>query len=152
MCRGRQSGGPRGPPSGDNGTHELIGSAIERIEDLRILRGRSEYVDDVTRPGLLHAAILRSQVAHGRIGRSILLRRVCGRFCLMLFLARASFTLPGFHHLPPDAATPGSSRADFLPFCEFADVRQNPISTSNHRHKLALCIAVAVDISLRSLN
>jgi carbon-monoxide dehydrogenase large subunit len=48
----------------------FIGSAVERREDLRFLRGRGEYVDDVTRPGLLHAAILRSSVAHGRI-RSI---------------------------------------------------------------------------------
>jgi carbon-monoxide dehydrogenase large subunit len=47
-----------------------VGSAVERIEDLRFLRGRGQYVDDVTRPGLLHAAILRSAVAHGKI-RSI---------------------------------------------------------------------------------
>jgi aerobic carbon-monoxide dehydrogenase large subunit len=44
-----------------------IGSPVERLEDLRFLRGRGEYVDDITRPGLLHAAILRSSVAHGRI-------------------------------------------------------------------------------------
>src|SRR3954447_3626658 len=47
-----------------------VGSPIERVEDLRFLRGRGEYVDDVTRPGLLHAVILRSSVAHGTI-RSI---------------------------------------------------------------------------------
>jgi aerobic carbon-monoxide dehydrogenase large subunit len=45
----------------------LVGSPIERVEDLRFLRGKGEYVDDVTRPGLLHAVILRSSVAHGRI-------------------------------------------------------------------------------------
>jgi aerobic carbon-monoxide dehydrogenase large subunit len=45
----------------------LVGSPIERVEDLRFLRGKGEYVDDVTRPGLLHAVILRSGVAHGRI-------------------------------------------------------------------------------------
>jgi aerobic carbon-monoxide dehydrogenase large subunit len=45
----------------------LVGSPIERVEDLRFLRGRGEYVDDVARPGLLHAVILRSGVAHGRI-------------------------------------------------------------------------------------
>src|SRR3954471_24586361 len=48
----------------------VIGSPIERREDLRFLRGRGQYVDDVERAGLLHAAILRSSVAHGRI-RSI---------------------------------------------------------------------------------
>ena len=50
--------------------NSLIGSPIERLEDLRFLRGRGEYVDDLARAGLLHAAILRSSVAHGRI-RSI---------------------------------------------------------------------------------
>src|SRR5271166_1257233 len=50
--------------------NSMIGSAIERHEDLRFLRGRGEYVDDLARENLLHAAILRSSVAHGRI-RSI---------------------------------------------------------------------------------
>jgi aerobic carbon-monoxide dehydrogenase large subunit len=45
----------------------FIGSPTERLEDLRFLRGRGEYVDDLTRSGLLHAAILRSAHAHGRI-------------------------------------------------------------------------------------
>jgi carbon-monoxide dehydrogenase large subunit len=48
----------------------FIGSAVERLEDLRFVRGRGQYVDDLARPDMLHAAILRSQVAHGRI-RSI---------------------------------------------------------------------------------
>jgi aerobic carbon-monoxide dehydrogenase large subunit len=47
--------------------NSLIGSPIERVEDLRFLRGRGQYVDDVGRERLLHAAILRSSVAHGRI-------------------------------------------------------------------------------------
>jgi carbon-monoxide dehydrogenase large subunit len=51
--------------------NSLIGSPIERFEDLRFLRGRGEYVDDLAaRHDMLHAAILRSSVAHGRI-RSI---------------------------------------------------------------------------------
>src|SRR5215211_1336549 len=51
-------------------TNVLIGSAIERVEDLRLLRGRGQFVDDLARENLLHAVILRSSVAHGRI-RSI---------------------------------------------------------------------------------
>jgi aerobic carbon-monoxide dehydrogenase large subunit len=50
--------------------NSFIGSPIERREDLRFLRGRGQYVDDVARENVLHAAILRSSVAHGRI-RSI---------------------------------------------------------------------------------
>jgi aerobic carbon-monoxide dehydrogenase large subunit len=45
-----------------------IGSPVERLEDLRFLRGRGQYVDDVPSEGVLHAAILRSAVAHGRVG------------------------------------------------------------------------------------
>jgi aerobic carbon-monoxide dehydrogenase large subunit len=45
----------------------LIGSPIERLEDPRFLRGRGQFVDDLARPGLLHAVVLRSSVAHGRI-------------------------------------------------------------------------------------
>src|SRR3954470_20536064 len=44
-----------------------IGSAAERREDLRFLRGRGQYVDDLRPEGLLYAVILRSSVAHGRI-------------------------------------------------------------------------------------
>jgi carbon-monoxide dehydrogenase large subunit len=50
--------------------NSFIGSPLERREDLRFLRGRGQYVDDVARENVLHAAILRSSVAHGRI-RSI---------------------------------------------------------------------------------
>src|SRR5260370_6435517 len=51
-------------------TNAFVGSPAERIEDPRFLRGRGQYVDDLSREGLLHAVILRSSVAHGRI-RSI---------------------------------------------------------------------------------
>jgi aerobic carbon-monoxide dehydrogenase large subunit len=50
--------------------NSLVGSPVERLEDLRFLRGRGQYVDDLARGDMLHAAILRSSVAHGRI-RSI---------------------------------------------------------------------------------
>ena len=47
--------------------NSFIGSPIERREDLRFLRGRGQYVDDLARADMLHAAILRSSVAHGRV-------------------------------------------------------------------------------------
>src|SRR5919199_924546 len=46
-----------------------IGKSIRRVEDPRFLIGRGRYVDDISLPGLLHAAILRSPVAHARIKR-----------------------------------------------------------------------------------
>jgi carbon-monoxide dehydrogenase large subunit len=47
-----------------------VGDAVARVEDLRFLTGRGRFVADLTRKGLLHAALHRSPVAHGRI-RSI---------------------------------------------------------------------------------
>jgi carbon-monoxide dehydrogenase large subunit len=47
--------------------NRYIGAPIERVEDLRFLRGRGEYVADLAREGMLHAAVLRSPMAHGRI-------------------------------------------------------------------------------------
>jgi len=47
--------------------NSFVGSPIERIEDLRFLRGRGQYVDDLSPAGLLHAVVVRSAVAHGRI-------------------------------------------------------------------------------------
>jgi len=49
------------------GTNRYIGSPVERIEDFRFLRGRGEFVGDLQRESMLHAAILRSPIAHGRI-------------------------------------------------------------------------------------
>ena len=45
----------------------LIGQGLERTEDLRFLTGTGTFVDDYEPAGTLHAAILRSSVAHGRI-------------------------------------------------------------------------------------
>jgi len=44
-----------------------IGSPVERVEDMRFLRGRGEYVADINRAGQLYAALFRSPMAHGKI-------------------------------------------------------------------------------------
>jgi carbon-monoxide dehydrogenase large subunit len=62
--------------------NSLIGAAVERVEDLRFLRGRGIYVGDLRRENLVHAVILRSSVAHGRL-RSIDIK--------------AALTMPGVH-------------------------------------------------------
>ena len=46
------------------------GQSIKRFEDHRLLTGQSSFVDDMNRPGLLHALIIRSPHGHARI-RSI---------------------------------------------------------------------------------
>src|SRR6202158_2559427 len=44
-----------------------FGEPIKRSEDRRLLTGQALFIDDVELPGILHAAFLRSQVAHARI-------------------------------------------------------------------------------------
>jgi carbon-monoxide dehydrogenase large subunit len=43
------------------------GVSVKRSEDLRILAGAGRYVDDIKLPGMLHAAFVRSPLAHGRV-------------------------------------------------------------------------------------
>jgi carbon-monoxide dehydrogenase large subunit len=46
-----------------------VGQPVKRVEDVRLLRGQGRFVDDLHIDGMLHAAILRSSVAHGRLFR-----------------------------------------------------------------------------------
>ena len=48
---------------------KFFGAAVKRREDPRFLRGEGRFIDDVTLPGLLQAAFLRSPHAHARIVR-----------------------------------------------------------------------------------
>jgi carbon-monoxide dehydrogenase large subunit len=40
---------------------------LKRKEDARFIRGQGKYLDDITLPGMLHGAILRSPYAHAKI-------------------------------------------------------------------------------------
>src|SRR3954463_9566101 len=44
-----------------------LGQSVKRVEDERFVRGRGNYLDDITLPGMLHMSILRSPFAHARI-------------------------------------------------------------------------------------
>jgi carbon-monoxide dehydrogenase large subunit len=48
-------------------TTRFFGAPVKRNEDRKLLTGQALFVDDVELPGMLHAAFLRSQVAHARI-------------------------------------------------------------------------------------
>ena len=49
-----------------NGTG--IGASVKRKEDTRFLTGRGRYTDDINLPGQLYGYILRSGMAHAKIG------------------------------------------------------------------------------------
>ena len=47
-----------------------IGASVERKEDARLLRGETRWVDNMTLPGMLWMAVVRSPYAHAKIGTS----------------------------------------------------------------------------------
>ncbi|HNM83891.1 MAG TPA: xanthine dehydrogenase family protein molybdopterin-binding subunit, partial [Mycobacterium sp.] len=48
-------------------TTRYAGTRMPRVEDTRLLTGHGTYVDDIIRPGMLHACFVRSQYARARI-------------------------------------------------------------------------------------
>jgi carbon-monoxide dehydrogenase large subunit len=46
---------------------KMVGQAIKRREDPKLITGHGSYLDDIKLPGMLHAALLRSPYAHARI-------------------------------------------------------------------------------------
>ena len=48
---------------------QWIGAAIRRKEDPRLLRGTGVYTHDVSLPGMMHLAAVRSPHAHARVQR-----------------------------------------------------------------------------------
>src|SRR5260370_39421644 len=49
------------------GAARYAGSRVHRVEDARLLTGAGTFVDDITRPGMLHACFVRSPHARARI-------------------------------------------------------------------------------------
>lgn len=48
-------------------TTRYAGARVPRVEDARLLTGHGTFVDDVNRPGMLHACFVRSPFARARI-------------------------------------------------------------------------------------
>ncbi|WP_241385515.1 xanthine dehydrogenase family protein molybdopterin-binding subunit [Rhodococcus sp. CH91] len=48
-------------------TRSSVGTRVPRIEDARLLTGAGSFVDDIVRPGMLHAHFLRSPYARAQI-------------------------------------------------------------------------------------
>ena len=46
-----------------------IGQPVKRLEDIRLVRGRGRYQDDINIPGQTHAVFVRSTHAHARISK-----------------------------------------------------------------------------------
>jgi carbon-monoxide dehydrogenase large subunit len=48
---------------------KVVGQAVKRTEDPRLITGEAKYLDDIQLPGMGHMAILRSPYAHATINR-----------------------------------------------------------------------------------
>ena len=48
-------------------TTRYAGARVPRVEDSRLLTGHGTFVDDVQRPGMLHACFVRSPFARATI-------------------------------------------------------------------------------------
>ena len=115
----------------------FIGTPMERREDMRFLRGRGEYVDDVNIPGLLYAVILRSSVAHGR---------------LVSIDASAALAVPGVHSVITGADMHGGPPIipmRLQPLPEFKPFEQPVIAHDKVRYvgePIAVLLATSVAI------
>jgi carbon-monoxide dehydrogenase large subunit len=112
------------------GRPTLVGVRVPRIEDDRLVTGRGCYVADVRLPRMLDAAIVRSQVPHGRV------RGIDAGAALALDGVHAVF---GGADLDDVAAVP-----DYFPYAR--PVRQFPLCHPHVRYVGApLAVVVADD-------
>jgi aerobic carbon-monoxide dehydrogenase large subunit len=128
----------------------FVGAKVERVEDRRILTGRGHYVDDLKLPRMLHAAFLRSPLAHAVIGSidASAARRAPGVVGVFTGTEMAGMTapievamamgtkVPTFHALPTDkvrfvgdpvAMVVAESRYQAEDACELIEVDYDPL-------------------------
>ena len=54
-------------PTREARSAQVMGQPVLRKEDARVITGQTRWTDNLTLPGLLHLAIVRSPLAHARI-------------------------------------------------------------------------------------
>jgi aerobic carbon-monoxide dehydrogenase large subunit len=92
-----------------------VGASLRRKEDARFLHGQGRYVGDITRPGMLEVAFLRSPIAHARL---LGVTKPAGADKQVFTLAdlpevrtiRANSALPGFRASEQPALAQGKLR------------------------------------------
>jgi len=72
----------------DGDKARFVGRSLRRREDPRLLTGKGQFIADLVFPGMLHAVLIRSQVAHARI-RSVDLSRAAAAPGMVLALGGA---------------------------------------------------------------
>jgi carbon-monoxide dehydrogenase large subunit len=80
-----------------------LGAPIKRNEDRRLLTGNAMFVDDVELPDLLHAAFVRSHVAHARVRTIDVSAALARKGVIAVYTARdlGDYWRPGPLLVPP---------------------------------------------------
>lgn len=94
----------------DRPAGRLVGRALPRQEDPRLLRGRGRYVADLAPAGVLHLAVVRSPHAHARI---VALDASGARKHAGVVAVLSAADLAGVNALPVLAHPPGQRHGDF---------------------------------------
>jgi CO/xanthine dehydrogenase Mo-binding subunit len=89
-----------------------IGASVERKEDARLLRGETRWVDNMTLPGMLWMAVVRSPYAHAKIKNVDLSQALSAKGVVAAFSAAslASARLSATTSTRRTAHTPGRCR------------------------------------------
>src|SRR5438132_3931567 len=120
---------------------KYFGAAVRRLEDPRFLRGEGRFVDDVTLPGVLHAAFLRSPHAHATIVkiRTDAAKTKPGVVAVFTHadLARWMKPLPLFGTAPPGRAAAVK--------CEVPEAAQYPLAKGRVRYVGEIVAMVVAD-------
>jgi carbon-monoxide dehydrogenase large subunit len=94
-----------------------VGTRAPRVEDGRLVTGTGRFVDGVRLPGMLHATVVRSPIAHGRMTRCDPAAALAAPGALAVFTPR---DLAGVR-LPCSTLAPGQRQTSY-PVLE-ADIR-----------------------------
>ncbi|HEU5085575.1 MAG TPA: xanthine dehydrogenase family protein molybdopterin-binding subunit [Acidimicrobiales bacterium] len=113
------------------GSARYAGSRVARVEDARLLTGHGTYVDDIQRPGMLHACFVRSPFARARIEQ---------------IDASAALALPGVHAVfTAQDLNPGVHELSFTAWRGVPDSQRPPLAEGEARFvgdPVAMVIAV----------
>ena len=132
-----------------------LGQPVRRFEDLRLITGEGRYTDDIALPGMAHAYVLRSPVAHAHI-RALDAAAARGMPGVLLVLTGDDVTADGLGDVPctsPLNNRDGSPRHDTpRPVLAVGKVRHvgQPVAlvvaeTLNQAHDAAEAIVVDYD-------
>ncbi|HZO29616.1 MAG TPA: xanthine dehydrogenase family protein molybdopterin-binding subunit [Chloroflexota bacterium] len=106
-------------------TPRMLGQPVKRREDPRLITGAGQYLDDITFPGMLHLAVVRSPYGHARVNS---------------IDASAALEMPGvvavYTARDVEGETTGSLPYEFgwAPFENVNDFDRGPLATDKVRY------------------